>query len=184
VKRRLAVLSVALVLAACTTEPTPPAPSSAPPEPPTEPTCPASGVRVTVGVEDAAMGLRVVGLKLTNCGEEPYRLDGYPAVRVFDAEGQPLDVRVRHGAEGIATIDRFELPPEPLTLQPGDVAETHLAWRNTDTSGGASAVGQTVEVAPEAGRPWQPVELDGRFPQGLHLDSGDTGTLGVSAWRR
>jgi hypothetical protein len=140
-------------------------------------------VRVSVGVEEAAMGVRVLGLDLINCGDEPYHLDGYPSLRVLDAEGKPLDVRVRHGAEGIATIDRFEEPPEPLTLRPGDGAGAHVVWRNTTTSG-TPAVGDTLVLAPVAGRPWQPVELDDRFPHGLHLDLGDTGTLGVSAWRR
>ncbi len=149
-----------------------------------EPTCPDSGVRASVGLEEAAMGLRVIGLELTNCGDAPYHLDGYPSLRVLGPEGEQLDVRVQHGAEGIATIESFEVAPEPLTLETGEVAGASIVWRNTDTSGGAQAVGHTVSIAPARGEPWQPVELDDRFPNGLHIDLGTTGTLGVSAWHR
>ncbi|MGA4838759.1 DUF4232 domain-containing protein [Streptomyces sp. G45] len=52
---------------------------------------------------DAAMGLRAMGVWLTNCGQRPYRLDGYPAVRVLDADGAAVAVRVLKGAGDITT---------------------------------------------------------------------------------
>ena len=43
--------------------------------------CPPEGVRFEVGEGDAAMGLRVLGITLVNCGTRDYRLNGYPDVR-------------------------------------------------------------------------------------------------------
>jgi hypothetical protein len=38
--------------------------------------CPAGGVRFQVGEGDGAMGLRVLGITLVNCGSRSYRLNG------------------------------------------------------------------------------------------------------------
>lgn len=177
------VLLMLLAVSACTAEPEPTAPiPSAAPKPTGTADCPESGVRVTTGVAEAAMGLRVQGINLTNCGQRPYHLDGYPLLRVLDKNGEPLDVRLAHGSAGIATIDGFDAPPQPLTLQPGDVAQTHVVWRNTTTSADAPAVGEYLSIAPAEGRPWQPVQLDDRYRDGLHIDLGNTGKLGVRAW--
>ncbi|MFD2398166.1 hypothetical protein ACFSVJ_17335 [Prauserella oleivorans] len=46
-------------------------------------------------------------------------------------------------------------------MRAGEVARTNLMWRNTNTSAGTPAVGDTLSVAPVEGRPWQPVELTG-----------------------
>ncbi len=42
--------------------------------------CPASGLRLTADRGDAAMGLRVVGLHLENCGSRAYSLKGHPVL--------------------------------------------------------------------------------------------------------
>ncbi len=182
VKRWGFVLSSLLVVSACAAEPEPPAPPS--PEPTPAAVCPESGVRVAAGLSEAAMGLRVLGLRLTNCGERPYDLDGYPLLRVLDTDGEPLKVEVAQGSAGIATVEGFDAPPEPLTLRPGETAETQLMWRNTVTDNGASQVGESLSIAPAEGRPWQPVEAGGQYPDGLHIDVGGTGILGVRAWHR
>ncbi|TLW94700.1 DUF4232 domain-containing protein [Saccharomonospora piscinae] len=179
----LFALPALLVLGACTGGPVGPEP--APPRTPeatVDSTCPDSGVRVTAGLDEAASGVRVQALRLTNCGDEPYRLDGYPVLRVLDAEGEPLDLRVLHGSGDIATIDGFDDPPRPLTLRSGESADTHLLWRNTRTGTGAPQVGERLSVAPAEGEPWQPVRFDG--DRGAHLDLGTTGELGVRAWHR
>ncbi|MFC4002937.1 DUF4232 domain-containing protein [Prauserella oleivorans] len=173
-----------LIAGACTSAPEPIDPVRTPvPTPPAE-ACPETGVRVTVGIDEAAMGLRVLGLTLTNCGDRPYQLEGYPQLRLLDEAGKPMDVRVEHGSAGIATVDGFDAPPRALTLRAGEVARTNLMWRNTNTSAGTPAVGDTLSVAPVEGRPWQPVELTGGYEDGLHIDVGSTGLIGVRAWYR
>lgn len=130
------------------------------------------------------MGLRVLELTLTNCGEGPYHLEGYPQLRLLDETGEPMDVRAEHGSAGIATVEGFDAAPRPLTLAPGELARTHLMWRNTDTDAGAPAVGHSLSIAPVRGRPWQPVELTEAHADGLHIDVGSTGRVGVRAWYR
>ncbi|MFJ4797611.1 DUF4232 domain-containing protein [Kitasatospora purpeofusca] len=153
-----------------------PLPGSAPtatPAPP--PVCSPEGVALTVGEAEAAMGLRVMPVRLTNCGTRPYSLNGHPAVRVLDAERAPLAVTVKRGSAGIATLADFDAAPKPLTLQPHEYAEFQVVWRNTVTAGDkASDNGRYLEVAPLPGRPRLTVPAD--------LDLGTTGRLGVAPW--
>lgn len=139
------------------------------------PTCPESGVYVQAEEPSAAMGLRAMSLKLTNCGKRTYTLKGYPTVRVLDEDGKPLDVRVKHGSAGIATLDNFDAPPRQVTLRPQETAVAGVVWRNTVTDPTTQAVnGQALDVAPAQGSPRQTVtEL---------IDLGNTGKLGVSPW--
>ncbi|MFJ8429728.1 DUF4232 domain-containing protein [Kitasatospora sp. NPDC094019] len=156
--------------------PLPGAPPTAPvatPVPP--PACSPEGVALTVGDGDAAMGLRVLSIRLTNCGTRPYSLNGHPAVRVLDAERAPLAVTVKRGSAGIATLAHFDAAPKPLTLQPREYAEFQLVWRNTVTLGDkAPDNGRYLDVAPLPGRPRLTVPAD--------LDLGTTGRLGVAPW--
>lgn len=147
-------------------------PSATPTAPPT---CSPSGVSIRAEEPSAAMGLRVMSLELVNCGKKTYRLSGYPAIRVLDEDGKPLDIRVSRGSAGIATLDNFDAAPRPVTLRPGEKAVAGLVWRNTVTDATTPAVnGSQVEVTPAVGRPAQTVtEL---------LDLGNTGKLGVSPW--
>jgi hypothetical protein len=139
------------------------------------PTCPESGVYVQAEEPSAAMGLRAMSLKLTNCGKRTYTLKGYPSIRVLDEDGKPLDVRVGHGSSGIATLDNFDAPPRQVTLRPNETAVAGVAWRNTVTDPTVPAVnGKALDVAPAEGSPRQTVtEL---------IDLGNTGKLGVSPW--
>ncbi|MDW6063099.1 DUF4232 domain-containing protein [Streptomyces sp. FXJ1.4098] len=143
--------------------------------PATPPTCPESGVYVHAEEPDAAMGLRAMSLKLTNCGKRTYTLKGYPTVRVLDEDGKPLDVRIKHGSAGITTLDHFDAPPRQVTLRPQETAVAGLVWRNTVTDATVPAVnGKALDVAPSEGSPRQTVaEL---------IDLGNTGKLGVSPW--
>ncbi|MEV6974497.1 DUF4232 domain-containing protein [Kitasatospora sp. NPDC093806] len=139
--------------------------------------CSPEGVALTVGPADAAMGLRVLPVRLTNCGTRPYTLKGHPAVRVLDAERAPLAVTVKHGSAGIATLENFDAAPRPVTLQPQEYAEFQLVWRNTVTSGSKGADnGRFLDVAPLPGRP--------RLTVPAELDLGTTGRLGVAPWTR
>lgn len=153
-----------------------PLPGSAPtttPAPP--PVCSPEGVALTVGEADAAMGLRVLPVRLTNCGTRPYSLNGHPAVRVLDAERAPLAVTVKRGSAGIATLADFDAAPKPLTLQPREYAEFQLVWRNTVAAGNkAPDNGRYLDIAPLPGRPRLTVPAD--------LDLGTTGRIGVAPW--
>ncbi|WP_432157828.1 DUF4232 domain-containing protein [Streptomyces sp. bgisy153] len=142
--------------------------------PPAPGDCPEGGVRVTVDDGDAAMGLRVVGLHLENCGTSPYSLDGYPELTLLDDGLKPVDgVTVVHGSGGISTGTRFDEPPRPLTLKPGEKAVSGLMWRNTTQFGEPVNV-PYVRVRAKAGA--APVTVT------PHLDLGTTGKLAVRAW--
>ncbi|WP_275407291.1 DUF4232 domain-containing protein [Actinoplanes cyaneus] len=147
--------------------------------PPSAAACPPEGVRVAVGDGDAAAGLRVLGVTLTNCGRGTYRVDGYPVVRSLDEDRAVLDVNVLKGVEEITgSVPDWSGPPKPVTLKPGQRATTVVAWRNTydDIRNGPVTV-KYLEVAPLAGRPAQVIAPDGG------LDLGSTGRIGVSPWR-
>ncbi|MEU6078232.1 DUF4232 domain-containing protein [Micromonospora sp. NPDC047074] len=138
--------------------------------------CPESGVRITSRGTEAAMGLRALGLELVNCGTRPYPLSGYPVLRLFDADGNPIPVRVIEGAEGITS--GFDQPPRALTLRPGERAGAAVLWRNLVTDATVTATnGERLEVAPAVDRAAQDVDLDGS------IDLGNTGRIGVSAWK-
>ncbi|WP_331281171.1 DUF4232 domain-containing protein [Microbispora rosea] len=138
--------------------------------------CPPSGIRVTLGNADAAMGLRVVGLRLENCSAHAYRLDGYPQLQLLDEDRKPVTgVEVLHGDGGISTVTGFDDPPQPVTLKPGQSVSAGLMWRNTVTDGISVNV-PYVRVNAKAGAP--PVMVT---PE---LDLGTTGKLGVSPWKK
>ncbi|MGA5648837.1 DUF4232 domain-containing protein [Streptomyces seoulensis] len=138
--------------------------------------CPASGVRVYADAGDAAMGLRVVGLHLENCGTKPYAVDGRPELEIIDAEHERVDgVRILPSAE----VAQLGGPPDvarPLTLRPGERALSGIVWRNTvqAVDGAVNAPYLRVRARPGAA----PVTLT---PE---LDLGTTGRLGVQAWRK
>ncbi|MFG3577001.1 DUF4232 domain-containing protein [Micromonospora chersina] len=181
---RIGFLAGVTVLAACAPAPTPESASGLPATPtpaastaPPPPTCSPEGIRITELGVDAAMGLRAMGLELVNCGDRPYVLEGYPAPSLRDADGDPLTVQVIPGARPITA--GFDQPPTRVVLRPGERAAAALLWRNlvTDATVVASN-GAHLDVAPLPGRPAYPVELDGP------IDLGNTGRLGVSAWKR
>ncbi|MEU6425624.1 DUF4232 domain-containing protein [Microbispora sp. NPDC046973] len=137
--------------------------------------CPPSGIRVTLGDGDAAMGLRVVGLHLENCSTRAYHLNGYPRLQLLDEDRRPVtSVEVLHGG-GISSVAGFDDPPRPVTLKPGQSASAGLMWRNTVTVG-TSVNLPYVRVHAKAGA--RPVMVT---PE---LDLGTTGKLGVSPWKK
>lgn len=178
----LAVVVALVVLTGCgvsTALPVPPAPPSR--------TTPAGwdcsdGVVVTAGVSDAATGLRVLALELTNCGEDPYTIAGYPEVRVIGADGAALRVDAAPGGNGIDTVADFDAPPTSVTLRPGETAVSGLVWRNTVLGGrGPALLGTALDVRPTPDADWRRV-ADPSADTGLHIDLGTTGRLGVRPW--
>ena len=142
-------------------------------------TCPPEGVRLEVGRGDAAMGLRVVGITLVNCGSRTYRLNGYPAVRSLDDDRRAVTVRVLHGVkEIVGSAMPWDGPPKSVVLEPGQRAGTAVAWRNTyDDIREPPVTVRFLDIAPLAGRASQVIDAPGG------LDLGSTGRMGVSAWR-
>ncbi|MFG2269874.1 DUF4232 domain-containing protein [Streptomyces chartreusis] len=139
--------------------------------------CPASGVRVFADRGDAAMGLRVVGLHLVNCGTRPYRVYGYPELELLDEDRDTVDgVRILHGTDQIAATGLAGGgEPRPVVLRPGEAARASLAWRNTTGFGEAvNAPYARVRAKPGA----EPVTVTPEF------DLGTTGKLGVGPWER
>ncbi|MFB7914850.1 DUF4232 domain-containing protein [Streptomyces sp. NPDC056061] len=133
--------------------------------------CPSAGVVVDMGDVEAALGHRAVGLTLTNCGSEPYRVHGHPSVRALGEDGKPLAIPVNPGSSYMGT-DRG---PQEITLKPGESVRSLLAWVSTPT-GGDLVEGDALEIAPAPG-------MEGRvFP----LEGSDVrllDELNMTAWR-
>ncbi|MEV5596608.1 DUF4232 domain-containing protein [Streptomyces sp. NPDC052496] len=144
-------------------------------EAPAEPgTCPASGIRVSADQGDAAMGLRVVGLRLDNCGARDYTVEGYPLLELLDDGFEPVHgIKILHGGGGITTGTGLDTQPRPVTLKPGESATSGLVWRNT-TEAGTPVNVPYVRIRAKAGAAPATVTP--------HLDLGTTGKLGVGPW--
>jgi hypothetical protein len=139
--------------------------------------CPPSGLLVRTGEVDAAMGLRVMSVFLVNCGTVPYTVNGYPELRLLDADRTPLPVTVGHGSAGVATLDNFDRPPVPVTAAPGERLAFGMVWRNTVTDTTIDPVnGVYLEVTPAVGQPPLVVRPEGR------IDVGTTRRVGVTPW--
>ncbi|UUU26003.1 DUF4232 domain-containing protein [Streptomyces sp. DSM 40750] len=141
--------------------------------------CPSSGVRMLPDLVEAAMGLRAMGVTLTNCGTKPYTVNGYPFLQVLDEGGEPYDdVRVLQGPQDI-TSGVPDPGPHKVTLRPGESARTSLVWRNTVTEADVPAVNAPyLRIAPLAGRPAEVLTPEGG------IDLGNTGRLGATAWTK
>jgi hypothetical protein len=139
-------------------------------------TCPESGMHLYADEGDAAMGLRVVGLHLVNCGTRPLRLNGYPKLAIQDEDHHAVDgVRILQGTDQISTGVGGDGSPQPVVLRPGEAAVSQLAWRNT-TQAGEPVNAPYVRVWAEPAA--DPVTV---VPE---LDLGTTGKLGVGPWRK
>jgi Protein of unknown function (DUF4232) len=148
------------------------------------------GLGFSTAGTDAAMGLRVLTLQVTNCGSVPRTLNGYPSIRLFDDDQHQLDVDVSDGSGGIATVPEFDDPPRAVTLQPGERAWSGLLWRNlvTDPDLGKVETAVRLQAAVTAGQPYRevpliaPNEVQGAIQ--VNIDLGNTGRIGVEAWRK
>ncbi len=159
--------------AGCSTPPPPP------PVPPTVDTpvpgtvepagCLDTGVTVSSGPVEAALGHRAIVVTLTNCGAAPRTLTGYPEVRLLDKEKQPMAVQVEHGSSYMA----IDPGVAPQTVQPGGTLLSVVSWSNTVTVGSPEA-GAYVTVSAAKGEPEQRIVVD--------TDLGTTGKLTLTAW--
>ncbi|MEU4357738.1 DUF4232 domain-containing protein [Streptomyces virginiae] len=156
------------------------APNRGAPVPGTTPdrACPEGGVRLVETGGDAAMGLRVEGFQLVNCGMQAYVLEGYPGVSLRDGRNDPVEVAVVHGTAGITTgVPDIEAAPQRVTLAPGQAAAWSVVWRNlvTDSTVPATTVA-VMEIEPRPGAPRLWLRLARPF------DLGNTGKLGIGPW--
>jgi hypothetical protein len=130
---------------------------------------------VTVGGFDAAMGLRALGIRLTNCGKSAYRLRGEPTVRLLDAEHKPFEITV-NAAEAPQLPDQYLGPAPEVVLAPGESAAAMVLWRNTLTDYTTATMGTYLEIVPGPGRAPQLLTEHGPY------DTGNTARLRVSSW--
>lgn len=147
--------------------------------------CTSDGVRFALGGADAAMGVRVLGIEIVNCGAGPLTVNGYPRLRLFGDGQEPLEVTVRHGSADVASVPSLDVPPLPVDLPPGGSAWSGMVWRNLVTDPTVTAttgVGLDVAVGPDSD--WQrvPMVLADGVP--VTIDLGNTGELGVGPWQR
>ncbi|MEU9184249.1 DUF4232 domain-containing protein [Streptomyces sp. NPDC048484] len=163
--------SPAVVAPSSPTPLSPPEPSVSGPGLQAEEGCPASGLRFAADQGDAAMGLRAMGLDVTNCGDKPYKLNGYPAITVLDGSGDPFPgVRTAEGTDEVSMAPE-DPGPRPLTLGPGESAHAALYWRMHNTDG------VYLRVAPKKGD--DTVTVRPPYP----LDIGPENVLGTTAWQ-
>ncbi|WP_405995352.1 DUF4232 domain-containing protein [Streptomyces sp. NBC_00986] len=139
-------------------------------------TCPASGIRVSADQGDAAMGLRVVGLHLDNCGTRDYTVDGYPLLELLDDDLKHVDGVKILDSTGAVTPGSGDDNQQagPVTLGPGESATASLVWHNT-TEFGTPVNVPYVRVRAKAGA--DPVIVT------PNLDLGTTGKLDVTPWQ-
>ncbi|MEV0090175.1 DUF4232 domain-containing protein [Streptomyces sp. NPDC050738] len=129
------------------------------------------GLVITPERVNAAMGLRAMGFTLTNCGGRPLALNGYPDLRILDADRKPVTPA--------ATPSPYEKKPAPVTLLSGESASSSVVWRNTVTDATVTAtVGRYLRIAPAAGDAAQTVS------SGELIDLGNTGKAQVTPWVR
>ncbi|MFI9383390.1 DUF4232 domain-containing protein [Kutzneria sp. NPDC052558] len=172
--QRLLLLGTGVLLVGCSAPPPAPQPTATTS---TTTAKPAHGPVLSLGEGDAASGLRVVPIRLANCGDTPLTVTGYPALRVLDDDRQPIDVKVADGADAVALVPSLQQPPTTFTLAPGQQAEASVLWKNTVTDSTVVATtGAYFDLAPAAGQPWQT-----RKPHGP-IDIGNTGKVAVSPW--
>jgi hypothetical protein len=132
------------------------------------------GLMISIGGQDAASGLRAVGIELRNCGGKPYQIKGYPVLKVLDEDRKPLDLRVLHGVGEVTVLPPWQVEPEQVTIAPGASATALLVWRNLTTDGETVAVGEFLRVAATDGLP--------EHLLALHIDAGNTGKVAISPW--
>ncbi|MFI1934954.1 DUF4232 domain-containing protein [Streptomyces sp. NPDC020330] len=142
------------------------APTSAPPG-----KCPASGAVVDMGPVETGMMHRAVVLTLTNCGREPYAVDGYPSVRALGEDGRGLPVKVNEDGSYFGG----DPGPKKVLLDPGRTVKSILAWVSTP-EGGDLIEGDALEISAAPGLPARVFPLEGH-------DIRLMDELNTTAWR-
>ncbi|MET7621651.1 DUF4232 domain-containing protein [Streptomyces sp. NPDC005408] len=147
-----------------------PTPTPMPSPTPTPAVCPASGVVITNGEVNAAMGRRAMVITLRNCGKRTYHVNGYPQVGALGKDREPLKLKITHGEADAGRVRG----PEPITLAPGKSAVSVLNWTNRVTSFDPPKPGAYLVIAPAAGEEKQTLPF--------YLDMGTAAELDTTAW--
>lgn len=143
------------------------------------PGVPADGTTCAVGLLtldaawfDAALGRRFLAVTARNDDDAPCVLAGSPVLRFVASDGSEQEVLVE--PDGIAV-------GSPVTLAPGDLAQSTLSWRGGSTADGPALV-TSLLVAPVAGAPESVVPF-ADVPGAEHgLDLLDGATATVTPW--
>ncbi|MFD7127308.1 MULTISPECIES: DUF4232 domain-containing protein [Streptomyces] len=139
------------------------------PAPPGE--CPDSGAVVDMGPVETGMMHRAVVLTLTNCGNVPYAVHGYPSVRALGEDGRPLPVEVNEDGSYFGS----DQGPKKLVLDPGGTVKSILAWVSTP-EGGDLVEGDALAISAAPGLPARVFPLEGH-------DIRLMDELNTTAWR-
>jgi len=121
---------------------------------------------------DAALGRRFLTVTARNDDDAPCVLAGAPALRFVASDGSEQAVLV----EPDASVDQG-----PVTLAPGDVAQSVLSWRGGSTAGGPALV-TSLLVAPTPGAPESVVPFADVPGAESGLDLLDGATATVTPW--
>jgi hypothetical protein len=92
------------------------------------PECPAAGLVIKTGADEAAAGESYLTLIFTNSSATPCFLQGYPGAELTTASGGPLDAQRTTGAPA----------PSRVTLTPGQSASALLGWEHFPQNGSAT----------------------------------------------
>ncbi len=110
--------------------------------PPPIPTCTSAGLQATEKQGDAGVGNRSTVYVLTNAGQDPCRLYGYPGMAFIDSAGATLRDTVARGSAYLFT----DPGPTAVVLQPAESASYSLGW--SVANGATCATSATVEITP------------------------------------
>ena len=111
-------------------------------------------------------------VKLTNCRAKTLTVNGYPDIKVLDAQRHPMQVKVAHGLSYMA----IDPGPAKLRLHKGESALAAVSWSNTVEAGDDKASGTYLSVAQAAG--------DRTTIWPVDTDLGTTATVTLTAWCR
>jgi hypothetical protein len=106
------------------------------------PACTSSGLKATETQGDAGVGNRSTVYVLTNAGQDPCRLYGYPGMAFIDAAGATLRDTVARGSAYLFT----DPGPTAVALQPAESASYSLGW--SVANGATCTTSATVEITP------------------------------------
>ncbi|MGW0559190.1 DUF4232 domain-containing protein [Streptomyces sp. NPDC003016] len=137
--------------------------------------CSSGRPEVSMGEVQAALGHRAVGLTLTNCGEEPHQVYGYPTVQALGTDGKVLDIWVNRGSSYMGQ----DKGPASVILDPGESVRSLLSWTSNPSAGRLrQAAALAIAAAPGEKARKFPLEGEMRTVDELTLTAWRTGPAG------
>lgn len=99
--------------------------------------CATGSLRLNARVTGAAAGTDYVSLVVTNTGDSPCRLFGYPGASFLDGQGNQV---------GLAASRDKSATPHPVVVDPGDKAHAVLSFPNPGVFGSGCGQRQAKAV--------------------------------------